>query len=214
MLSNRTLANKISIVPFSIGVPVILPGSNPFGGNNFGCSYVGKFIAKYENLDMKFWYNKAENTNSRFPAFSYNADRTLFNWYKNVVGVATGQSLAEMVTKGWCVKNPQSVMGINGGRAEYSCDADRYARLSENEAKFRAEFPLVKELIDYHRQTYATFNRYTMDFAGLVEGDYMFSDRSIFTYNYVVNSDITRPFVEDCVSAFGRNVNITTAKVH
>ncbi|MDF7680772.1 hypothetical protein PT300_09365 [Enterobacteriaceae bacterium ESL0689] len=202
ILSNPVVNNKISIVPFSIGVPVILPGTNAFGGRNFGCSYVGKFKPEYEKVDMNFWYNKAYGrrySGSPTPGnFASAADTNLFSWYNDVVGPAMGLSLDEMTTKGWCVKNQP------GTNPQYSCDADPNANLYKNYDKYLNEYPAFSKLATYNTQRYVTFNRYTMDFAGLVEGDYMFTDRSVFTYNYMVNGgDNRRPFYYDCYSAFG-----------
>lgn len=56
---NPSGTDAIGIVPFSVGVPEVLPGENIFGGTMTTCSYGGKLLDEYNHVDMKFWYNKA-----------------------------------------------------------------------------------------------------------------------------------------------------------
>lgn len=44
----------VGIVPFSVGVPVALNKKNLMGGNELGCSYVGKLKSEYKDVDLNF----------------------------------------------------------------------------------------------------------------------------------------------------------------
>jgi hypothetical protein len=107
ILNDDSVSNTVSIIPFSIGVPVILPGENIAGGVSVGCSFVGKLKPQYQKVDLDFWYNKFHINNSNTPsekAQSYSYDRSLYSYYQDVIGPATGNSMDNMITKGWCVK--------------------------------------------------------------------------------------------------------------
>lgn len=212
VLNDDSVTNTVGIIPFTAGVSVILPGENVAGGNNFGCSYVGKFQKKYAKVDLDFWYNKIRfNTSLATPTEitqSYQYDQLLYNWYNNVVRPATGYSINDMINKGWCVKNAQ--FGSAVGKAQYSCDADPRASLFKNYSEFQEGRVAAHELMYYAYSQRTIFNTVTMDFPGLVTGDYMFTDASITTFKYMVNNINDRPFLYDCYSTFGA-INATTA---
>lgn len=202
---NDGSANTVGIIPFSIGVPVILPGENIAGGNNFGCSYVGKLKQEYAKVNLDFWYNKIRvNSTSTLAELtqSYNYDSSLYSYYQSVIMPATGYSLSAMVAKGWCVKNTQ--YGSATGKAEYSCDADPRSRLFDNYAEFQesriAAHKLMYLAANYN---YAITNNETLDFDGLLSDGFMFSEQSVITFNYMIGTLAQRPFYLDCYSAFG-----------
>ncbi|ATA19280.1 hypothetical protein AWC35_07935 [Gibbsiella quercinecans] len=198
-------SNTVGIIPFTSGVSVILPGENIAGGNNFGCSHVGKLKSEYAGVDLNFWYNKKlYYYSSSLPAQTsqyYQLDQSLYNYYKNVVSPATGYSMDDMVNKSWCVKNPR--YGESYGRALYSCDADSRANLFDNYTEFLETRSAAQKLMYYAYYYLTMFNTVTMDFDGLLADGFMFSDKAVTTYNYMVNLIAERPFYYDCYSTFG-----------
>lgn len=203
ILNNNDANNTVGIIPFGTGVPVILPGKNIAGGNNFGCSTVGKLNPKYQNVDFDFWYNKmfARSSTISTPSEtkqSYNYDNLLYDYYRNIIGPATGLNINDMVNKGWCVKNKTS----DKDRALYSCDADPRSSLFNNYAEFKDSRASAHELMFLANKHYGVINIETLDYDGLINDGYMFSEESVITFNYTVGSENYRPFIYDCISAF------------
>ncbi|HHG8774038.1 TPA: TadE/TadG family type IV pilus assembly protein [Raoultella planticola] len=205
VLTDDSVTNTVGIIPFTAGVSVILPGENIAGGNKFGCSYVGKLAPKYSKIDLDFWYNKMRFTTTIDTPTelmqSYYYDSLLYAWYQNVVSPATGYTINNMVSKGWCVQNDQFGSGV--GKAKHSCDADPRANLFNHYAEFQENRAAAHELMYYAYSQRTIFNTVTMDFDGLVADGYMFSEQSVTTFEYVVNIINNRPFLYDCYSTFG-----------
>ncbi|MEX0564188.1 hypothetical protein EC841_101400 [Raoultella ornithinolytica] len=205
VLSDDSVNNTVGIIPFTAGVSVILPGKNIAGGNKFGCSYVGKLASKYSKVDLDFWYNKMRFTTAIATPTelmqSYYYDSLLYAWYQNVVSPATGYTINNMVDKGWCVQNDR--FGSWAGKAQYSCDADPRASLFNHYAEFQENRAAAHELMHYAYSQRTIFNTVTMDFEGLLADGYMFSEQSVTTFEYVVNTINNRPFLYDCYSTFG-----------
>lgn len=204
-------SDTVGIIPFVVDVPVILPGTNIAGGNNFGCTAAGKLKADYENVDFDFWYNKIVQPVSPPVAANWLAsffDGALYNYYQNVVSPATGYSIDDMVNKGWCVKNS------SWSDAEYSCDADPRSRLSDNYTEaLETSVPAHQLMLDVWSDT-ALFNTKTMDFDGLFADGFMFSDEAVKTWNYLVNkAPAGQPFFYSCISAFGSITQTTASEI-
>lgn len=207
-------SDTVGIIPFTAGVSVILPGTNIAGGNNFGCSYVGKLKPEYAKLDLDFWYNKvrytpAISTTPSATMQSYYYDQALFNYYQWIVSPATGYNLKEMVNKGWCVKNSQ--YGNSYGKAQYSCDADPRASLFGNYNEFMENREAAYKFMYYGTNAKTIFNALTMDFDGLLVDGFMFSEQSVVTYNYMINNVSEQPFYFDCYSTFDSSISTKQA---
>lgn len=204
-------SNTVGIIPFTVGVPVIIPGENIAGGNNFGCSHVGKLKQEYAGVDLEFWYNKMYYGSLLYSSDSYGYDSELYSYYKDIVSPATGYSINDMVNKGWCVKN--ALYGASYGKAQYSCDADPRARLFEHNTEFQENRTAAYKLMVYSNDINGTlFHPDTMDFDSLFSDDELiFSDQSVITYNQLFNLFNKQLFVWDCVSTF-YNYNTTTLR--
>ena len=203
ILNDESVSNTVSIIPFSIGVPVILPGENIAGGVSVGCSFVGKLKQQYQKVDLDFWYNKFYINNSNTPAEkaqSYSYDHALYNYYQDVIGPATGHTIDNMVTKGWCVKNTN--YGSSFGKDLYSCDADPRSRLFEHYDEFLESRAAAHDLMLWDGVSYAITNNETLDYEGMFTDGFIFSEQAVITFKYMIGSRSMRPFALDCYSAF------------
>lgn len=191
----------IGIVPFSVGVPVVTNIKNLAGGNEVGCSFVGKLLPEYKDVNFDFWYNKKRQTAlySEKKA-AYNYDSAIYTHYSTIVGPATGKSTAQMVTSGWCQKN--SSFGAAVGNAHYSCDADPRSRLSEHKDEFSRSYRAAYKLMSYAYDN-SIANIYTLDFEATFDDDpyYIFSEEAVTTYTHFFDTDINRPFYHMCSGA-------------
>lgn len=194
----------IGIVPFSIGVPVVTNRKNLAGGNEVGCSFVGKLLDKYKNVDLDFWYNKAQGkmSDDNMKTAAYKYDDALYDQYKGFISSATGKTITEMVALGWCKKN--SDFGSKLGHAKYSCDADPRSRLSDHQDEFKKSYFAAYYLMASAMNNKTIANVDTMDFKATFEDDpgYIFSEESVTTYtHYYTDKRSNRPFTQMCNNA-------------
>lgn len=177
---NSNEKNAIGIVPFNVGVPVKLNKKDIFGGKETGCSFVGKLKKKYEwvrnkKVDFNFWYNK--NFNEKNKGFNQQ-DEIITSYYKSVVSPALRLTMEQMVNdKKWCAE----ISNINGS---YSCDADSRANLRAHPEEFTLYYNKAKALSTLAKKYSNVVNVETIDFDETLQGDYLFSDKSVTTYTY------------------------------
>lgn len=199
----------VGIIPFGVGVPVALNKKNLAGGNEFGCSYVGKLKREYKDVDLDFWYNKNRQTNSNVTISkqSFDHDTGLGFYYNDVIRLATGRTLDNMVAAGWCVMNSSS--GEGAGRYIYSCDADPRSNLFSNYSEFSRTRSAALSLMINANSHYTIANSVTMDFAATLADDYMFTEEAVTTYvhHYSILND--RPFFYMCNSALQSSPALT-----
>lgn len=207
-------SSKIAIVPYTVGVAVVLDKKNPAGGAQGGCSFLGKLKPEYSNFDFNFWYNKFGSKYSRelagenrHPLINMlpeekqreRMEQALFNYYNKIIGPATGLSLQAMIDKGWCKKNPPGI------QPSHSCDADPYSRLSDNPEKFNGKnIEIAARVLNLTDKHLSIVNTDLIDFDATLEGDFMFKDENVTTFVRnvapTIGDAVAMPFRQMCLS--------------
>lgn len=202
----------VGIVPFGIGVPVALNKKNIMGGNELGCSFVGKLNSKYKDVDFDFWYNKSRQSSTTVTekAQSYYHDYALETYYSTIISLASGLNQAGMVSRGWCVKNAANG-SVSTGKATYSCDADERANLFKNYDEFKNTRSAALDLMSAAEKHWHVVNIDTLDFDATLADDYLFSDAAVTTYIHTYSSLSMRPFGFMCNSALETSPEWSTA---
>lgn len=173
-------STKIGIVPFSWGVAVQMDEKNEAGGKYMGCTFAGKLLDEYKDVDLNFWYNKNYSGMSATSvnAQQYNHDVQLYNYYNSYVTKATSLSMQNLVTKGWCEKNEDS--SSTTGRALYSCDYDQRSRLFDHTTEFTnrrtVAYKFFTGIVD------SIVNSTNIDYAGTLNEGFLFSDAAVTTF--------------------------------
>lgn len=94
-------------------------------------------------------------------------------------------------------KNSSS--GSSVGLAPYSCDADPRSSLFKHKTEYDNNLFVAKDFMENAWKYLSIFNMESMDIAGLVNGDDMFSDSSIVTFKYLLDIPSSKSaFTYDC----------------
>lgn len=203
--------NKISLVPYTVGVAVKLPGKNQRGGQRVGCSLLFTPNEGYD-IDYTFWGDKTITMQTNRP-FMYNMDYQRLQFYRYYVGGLYINSAIAMEWKDvlarWCVKNKK--FGSEAGRAEYSCKDDNYADddlFSERSQHIIAsEKEKSRTVVQMQNNLNSLFNDVAINYEATLNN--MFSDSAIITFPLLwsrVSEPVYRPFNNMCMSASGYTV--------
>ena len=219
-LGNRVFSlndgSTIGIVPYSTGVLTALDKTNYVSSKSkeFGCTYAGKMIDRYERIDWNFWYNKPSAKafyrlypSEKLSSFIKMTDDGLEKYYVNIVAAANGY------TNGLFSKNANNWL-INKGYCsvinnDLVCDADSKSSIhnSSNSSELNTNFNNYLE-VSSSEYTYASIiNPTTMDIKGTLSGDYLFDDNNVRTFvafqSYPSNGFASVPFSQACYYAYG-----------
>lgn len=197
--------STIGIVPYSVGVPIVLDKTNYAGpaGKEVGCTYAGKMKGGYDSIDWSFWYNKPTGQFAgRTATLSKFTDRTdlgLRTYYTNVIAKSNGYTGTAaknwLVDKGYCYYSSSKVL---------LCDADDKSSIHNDDNKLELEKNLSNFLdVTYHEyHQHGIMNEKTMDIEGTLSGDYLFNDESVKNMVNFQNTLTYIPFYWSCVDAY------------
>lgn len=209
--------SAIALAPYDDGVPVVTDKTNYAGATSkeFGCSYVAKLKDRFETLNWDFWYNKPTGYTrdkygniaySSIEDFTYATDQMLKQYYYNVIAQANGYTDSQdatdwLISKGYCSKDSNN---------DVICDADKRSSIHnpENQQELNDNFDNYIELTSYvsnvDNVSYGSIiNPATVDYEGMVSGDYLFKHENIKKFisfsNYVAGSN---PFTATCAGIY------------
>lgn len=178
---------KFAIVPFDRGVPVRLNKLNEAGGEEFGCSvmfapkdgYGSDRDIEERGFDYAFWAGKPDS--NEMPNKIRNLfDRARYQYYTEIIGPATGRSIEQMVSDGWC--KPLSYP-VAENSVPFSCEADEKLRLDSDKYKDDARFTLGHKMYS-HIESVSDgeniANISSMDIDTTLE--HMFTDKYVHTF--------------------------------
>ncbi|WP_147199574.1 TadE/TadG family type IV pilus assembly protein [Pantoea sp. CCBC3-3-1] len=203
--------NKIALVPYTIGVPVKLPGKNQRGGQRVGCSLLFVPNEGYD-IDYTFWGDKSINNQSTatFNQFMYTMDRGRFDFYRYYVGGLYFNPPTDdvLVLARWCAKNKK--YGSKEGRGEYSCHDGNYPDddiFSERSQRIIAsERAKARHVVLMQYKWNSLFNDNAIDYQATLNN--MFSNNAVITYPLLWSRSTLstfRPFQMMCENAGGYN---------
>lgn len=200
--------STFGFVPYSVGVAMATNKKNVAGGNDIACSFAGKLLPEYKGVNLDFWYNKTTQFYNDKKSIIWEQNRNLYNYYKSVVGPATGKSFDQMVEMGWCEKNkdPSLSSEVNSNNFDYICDMDPRSRISEHEEEFMQNLSAAQKLTNSVRIDLTTSNAaniYTFDFDATFNKDpsYIFSTDAITTFTLFPNAMAARFLAYMCNTA-------------
>lgn len=206
-LVENKIGNAMAIVPYSIGTPEVLERNNLAGGNEIGCSFVGKLKDNYR-VDLTYWFNKSVLSNSSdIKRVAYDVDRLLAkNYYEGIVmSNISPASWAGLISKGWCQDNGRD--RASDGRYRYSCESEPDLSLFERNDSSVVTYK--KEFSDNYKKAYSLrvsanahyniINVDTLDVKATLADDFLFSDAAITTYRHLYSAG--EPFSVMCDGA-------------
>ena len=203
--------NKIALVPYSLGVPVKLPGKNQRGGQRVGCSLLFVPNEGYD-IDYAFWGDKNIDLQSNLPFMSrmFRIDNSRYQFYRYYVGgeyfrPEVGMDINEILAR-WCTKNKK--YGQAEGRAQYSCKDESYPDddifSARSQRIIASEAAKARDVVSRHYTLNSLFNDAAINYPATLEK--MFYDSAIITFPLLwshFNRSSYRPFVNMCISAGG-----------
>lgn len=196
--------STIGIVPYSVGVPIMLDKTNYAGPSSkeIGCTYAGKMKGGYDSIDWSFWYNKptGQYASSTLSKFIDRTDLGLRTYYINVIAKSNGYT-TEATAKNWLVDKGYCYCSSSG---VLLCDADDKSSIHNDDNKIELE----KNLSNFLDVTYHEFNQHgimnekTMDIEGTLSGGYLFDEGNVKNMVNFQNTLAYIPFYRSCVDAY------------
>ncbi|EJV0836023.1 VWA domain-containing protein [Salmonella enterica subsp. enterica serovar Chester] len=185
-------STKIGIVPFDLGIPVIISEKNELGGARVGCSLPYKLNSQFD-FDFNFWsFKYPGNQFSSAKDAIFNTNRRLYDYYQHVLGLTTKQ----LVDSGICIPIPDAPF--------YSCERKNYNLASiPNQNKFEKDYNIMSQLGTISRESIVSNT--TIDHSSTLADRSLFSDEyHIFEVPFGPDYVFANVFKGMCTSGFSK----------
>lgn len=229
----RSANSTFGIVPYDIGVPVLINEKNVLNGQQVGCSV--QFVPRANfRIDYSFWADKFVDLDYPLfndPAYKWSKERILWkmdkamsDYYTNMILPAISSDPYPdkqlLVSRGYCVQNQSNETGMTYGKSLYSCwqpgndifthaslNATEYERVIRNLRSMRS--PLEKA-----KGYRSIANIDSIDFTATIANMFDPNNVTTFIQPWAPNLQEYRTFGEMCQSGMGMtpefapNVNV------
>jgi tight adherence protein G len=212
--------SNFGIVPYDIGVPVKINGTNAAGGQQVGCSV--QFVPKMDyRIDYALWADKFVDLDNPLlidPNYKWSKqeiywkmDSAMADYYTNVVLPAIDTSANPdkqiLVNRKLCVKNDYNDTGRVKGKALYSCwsaENSIFTHASQLDSEYEAMIKNLKAMrspLEGARGYRSIANIDSIDLTATMNKMFDPNNVTVFAQPWAPNLQEYRAFGEMCQSA-------------